>query len=686
MSGFRRSIAAMLLASVAMLVSASPAAAEFGPIRLVSKGLAQQADVAEAPAISADGRYLAFQARMGGQEGVFREDLQTGAIVPVATTTTSGIEASVTYATAPSISADGRYVSFTTRARLDPEDDPQPESSDIYVADMSTSPPSYELASALNGCNPTESAPHAACGLTYYGLNGSSATGAEATGRVALSADGRKVVFVTSAESNLTSDPTTGSTPGEPTPPGQVILRDLSTDRTTLVSVERDVGTGAMTERPVSGGALVDAHNLPLLRGASLSADGTTVAWIGTHLPAQVPLSSAEAKEFTELDASQFPYDEPLWRRVADGPSAPIRRIVAGDGAADPFPNLTEGNTDFKSALGWLGVGNVDGVPQLSADGQTVALIGDPAEVADAFVVDMAEGLPRAEAVRQLTRGIVVDPADPKKTVNAVGYIPLSGHIFDLGISGNGERIAFATARQQFPLAPPNLIGSAPSSVGLAELYLIDLGDGTLQRVTHGLAGPGEPSLNLNALARPESSEVQHGEGASSPSFGAGGLIAFSSTAFNLVAGDGNEASDAFVVEDREEPRAPGAVAIEGGPEPIHLGRRWRLTLSAHSLPSGAVRVVAGVPAAGLLRARVGTEPDGVLPGRRLATEGEHAPEAGSVAIELRLPRRYRRFARTREGVYAKARIRFHGEGGRTLNGTVQVRFHAQLKAAGGHR
>ncbi len=674
-----RTATAMLLGSLAALVAAAPAAAEFGSVELLSKTPVQQAEQALAPAISADGRYVAFQARIGNSAGLFREDLQTHGIAPVAVAPVSE-GGSIGYAKAPSISADGRYVAFTTNAPLDPEDDVQPGSADVYVADMDASPPTYELASALDGCDPDASSPHGPCGLTYVGSGGS-----EATARVALSADGRKVAFVTSAESNLTSG-LGGSTEGVPTPAREVVLRNLETDKTTLVSVERDAATATMTERPVPGGALVAKVQLPLLRGASISADGSTVAWIGTHLPAQVPLSTGEAASFEALDAGSFPYDEPLWRRVADGPQAPIRRVVAGEGAADPIPLPTEKNVDVNSAEGWLGAEHIDGVPQLSADGRTVALIGNPTEATNAFVVDMSPGLTRAEAVRQLTRETVVNPANPAGTINKKPYFALNGHIFDIAISGDGGRIAFATARQQFPLTPPSLVGSPPVSVGLVELYVVDLEAETLERATHGLAGPEEASLDPIAVKQPEGANLSEGDGAAAPSFGADGRIAFSSTASNLVAGDGNESSDVFLVEESEGDLQPGATTITPGPDSPSVRPGWRLTLHATSLADGAVRLVAGVPAAGRLRAAVAPEPGGRVRARRLSTAGARSLGSGRLALELRLPRRLRRFAHGPEGVYATARVSFRARGRGALKGRVQLRFHAHKRPPGGAR
>jgi Tol biopolymer transport system component len=673
-------IAAALPALCALLAAAPPAAAELGPIRLLSKDAAEQAEEATTPAISADGRYVAFQGAIDGEQGVFREDLASGALVPVEVGSAYLPDPPGADASDPSISADGRYVSFTTEAQLDPLADPQPGSSDVYVADLGSSPPSYELASALGGCDPAASL--LPCGLSYEGSGGS-----RASGGVALSADGRKVAFFTTAPSDLTSGPG-GSTEGTPTPAGQVALRDLDTDTTTLVSAVREA-SGAMSEpaRPVPGGALIEKPQLPGLRGAALSADGTTVAWLGAHLPAQVPMLADERATVEAADANgSFPYDEPLWRRVADGPGAPTRRIVGGGdplapgcpgsggslaepACQGPFPGIAEKNPDLNSASGWLGVGGIDGVPRLSADGRSVALIGNPTEATNVFLVDMALGLSRREAVRQLTREVPVDPFNPAAGINVEPFIPFNGHVYGLALSPNGDRIAFATARQRFPLAPPNLVGTPPGSVGLVELYLIDLEGETLRRLTHGFGGPGEPSTSSTGTAA-------NGDGAASPSLDAAGeRIAFASTASNLVEGDGNEASDAFLASD--EPAEPGAAGetISPPPRSARPRPRWRLTVRAFSLPSGEVRLVAIVPGVGRLwaRARAALGPSEAV--RALDGAAARAGDGGRLVLTLRLPPSLRRLARTREGLYATARIGFRGHGHKLLREQLGVRF-----------
>ncbi|HVW48471.1 MAG TPA: hypothetical protein VHA76_15550 [Solirubrobacterales bacterium] len=656
----RLAAAAALAATLASLLAAGPAAAEFGPIRLVSRTFASQAREASEPVLSADGHYMALRAVMdGGQMGVFRVDLETGEVTRVETG--AAPEGSVkaeplATAKAPSISADGRYVSFTTTAPLAPALDPQPGTEDVYVADMSTSPPTYELASVA-----------AATGEAMI-------TPSQAAPRVALDADGREVAFVSG---------------------GEVYLRDLETRETTLVSVARDPLTGAMEPGvPVPGGTVVP--KLADSVGAALSADGTTVAWLGTNLPAQVPLLTDEKAKIVALEANGGHYDEPLWRRVADGPSAPTRRIVGGGdplapgcpgeagtlaepACRGPFPGLIEGNYEKNVATGWLGRPEpIDGVPQLSADGDTVALIGSPTEAANLFLVDMAPGLSRVQAVRQLTAQVPVSPGAEGPVVDEEKYVPLNGHVYDVAISADGRHVAFATARQRFPIAPPNLATPAPVQLGLVELYDLDLENEAMRRVTHGLGGESEPSLAT-------SGQAQGGIGASSPSFGAGDrLLGFSSAASNLVAGDGNEAGDAFVVEDVPGSRA-ATTSVPDRPQPAGVKRR-NLVVSAFSMPNGKVKVVAVTPASGSLAVRAEAPLGARSRPRRVAAGKATARTTAPVKVVLALPRRLRRLARSGEGLYAEAAVAFHRAGGGTVRRRLEIRFHAHRPHKGGRR
>ena len=686
----RRSLLIPVVSALALLSSAiavAPVLAEPGPIELVSKNGAEQADFAITPALSADGRYVAFNGLIGGKQGIFRKDLRTGAVRPVFA---PDAYASPPNVSEPAISADGGYVSFTTPASLVPGDDPPPPAlspldRDVYVAEMASDPPTYELASALDG---------SAAGLTYDANQGSLAAGG-----VALSADGRKVAFVTRAASNL-ADPEQVDTPA-----GQVILRDLDAAQTTLVSVTRNPLTGAMQPGvPVADGAAAKPGGTD---GASLSADGTTVAWLGTSLAAQVPVLGDE-----EL-ATGTAYNEPLWRRVADGLLAPTRRIVgAGDPLAPgcppggtlhnpacrgPFPGIATGDNQIGhnsacttgSVLGWVLDRSVlgstfDFVPRLSADGRTVGLLGQPNGFTNVFLADMSAGLSRLQAVRQLTREVPTHEGDACEAGERAGLAG-AGDVVGTAISAAGNRVAVATQRQQFPLSPPNLIGSPPAGMGLAELYLVDLEAGTLQRLTHG-ATENEPSK------RTEDIGGNAAAGAASVSFDAAGeLIAFSSRASNLVAGDGNgessdltvAGSDVFLVRDARGGSDPGVAAISPPPPPFGPKPRWRLTARAISRPDGSVRLTVVVPGAGRLRAQAKAP---IRPGGRqrgVAAGGRNVRRYSVVAMVLRPAHPFQRLVRSAGGLEAQLAVRFASPGHKPLKRKLDIRFRDRDGRAG---
>jgi len=627
----------LLVAAAAMLapfVLCEPALADvFGPIALASADPHQQADYAADPAISEDGRYVAFDGSFAGRPGVFRRDLATGQVQLVAEGD----------AMLPSISEDGRYVSFTTTARLDERNDTN-SAPDVYVRDMdkpSANPCpedweeseqtraecSFTLASAADGSR---------TGLAYaYGSNPSfeqTHYGSVASGRSALSRDGRHVAFVTTALSNLAN-------PGRPAPPRpleapetpalQVAVRDLATDSTELVSVlyehGRVVESASGQTQPVPAtvfeghtyGAVYPGQGLvPLFpspeEGASISADGSTVAWLGQQIERQAPTLPAEPS----MNPSQA---EPLWRRIADAPLAPTRRVTGGgdpaseacaaggklgpvepptltDPCQGPFntsPNRPEGSEGENRGMWTLGVGAADYLPRLSADGRTVAFVSNAPVVGsgefggtgeftdDLFVVDMnePERVTRVQAFRRLTEVAGGNSAEPERTARVV----------DLGVSPDGSEIAFSTQRTVFPLGSPTYVSETAPNAAAQELYDVDLANDTLTRVTAGYEGA--PSAPRSALT-------------SSPSFsGDGNTLAFASTADNLVYGDGNGASDAFVVARRLFGSESVQQYISEAPENPLIVPEWRLDVTASSRPDGSVRLEAQVPGAGSLHA-----------------------------------------------------------------------------------
>lgn len=145
------------------------------------------------PAVSADGRFVVFQTATefdgvnpnadAGQTNLFVRDMVTGALRRVGYSNASATDWPDASLENPSISADGRYVAFQSMAS-DLGSFSSGGVTQVYVADMSASPPTYALVS------------HAA---------GASSTGAdEHSVDPHLSANGQVVVFASRA-SNLGS-------------------------------------------------------------------------------------------------------------------------------------------------------------------------------------------------------------------------------------------------------------------------------------------------------------------------------------------------------------------------------------------------------------------------------------------------------------------------------------------------
>jgi hypothetical protein len=697
----------ILSMSVPALLIAGPAASAdvFEGISLVSEAPGvQQAEYGHDPAISGDGRYVTFDGSYGGVTGVWRRDLLSGAVEQVA-----GGDAEL-----PSISENGRYISFTTTAALAPGD--HNVGPDVYVRDMSleaSQPGAFTLASAVNGSEE---------GLRYAASSAPASYGALAAGRSALSADGRKVAFVTTAVSNLLA-----KLPSEPpeTPAMQVAVRDLDAHTTQLVSVASPASAEPAAVSGVEGtrtfGAVyeegeepprfkpIEAFTLPAATGASISADGSTVAWLAQDVGSQAPTLPAE----TLLPR----YTEPLWRRIADGPLAPTRRVTGGSDPANPACSASgetalSGNasssdpcqgpfsTFVESNPGtWTG-GLGDALPRLSADGYTVAFLADAPLVAlgsnfgrgennsDLYVADMHEGLTRVQALRPLTELASGDNTN----------LATNAPIVDLGISADGSKVAFTTKRTVFPLGSPAYV-SAPAAVpGMVELFDIDLADDTLTRVTHGFEG-GASEHPHNPRPTGEDPYSQPADGALSPSYSSSGeTLAFSSTAANLVFGDGNtpplgheskifDGSDAFVVARELFGSTPTGSYVSSAPPGPAITPTWRLGVTAFSRRDGSVVLDVMTPAAGTLKA---SAKSGVIltsrrrgsHGRRakvairaVATRAGHSSGAGLVTLTLQLAHGYTALASKHGGLSSTVSLLFASAGRPTLREAVDVTF-----------
>jgi Tol biopolymer transport system component len=546
---------AAALASVALLagslVLAAPAHAIYGPaaggfgadIVSVDNASDEQGNAGTVDAdISADGRYVVFQTRAtnffeddggvveGGvtkpdseppgtlrEGGIFRYDRVTGAIQLVADGSeahTEGPEKGTLIfrgAQNPSVSADGRYVVFSTAQQLVPGD--TNENVDVYVRDMDVpltaarkDSGAYTPVSARDGGD--EPATYAPRNPPLPGAN----PGAEVWPNTSISADGRFVVFrTTELKSNLPDHATVD------TLPGQLFVRDLQAHTTTLLS--RDTTTVAYPSGDPAGG---------VTGPATISADGTTVAWVATNASAQTRFLPGESP------VSDQPYY--LWRRWQE-PHAVTRRIT---GLADPddpacpfggevipteptatgpcYGPLSEQESSLSSIAG--------ATPGLSSDGYTVAFLAGAAlrpnvtksNGLDVFLTSMAPGVTRKAGTRELTLG--VSSGNPGSTPS----------IDSLALSPDGSTIAFTSLRDSFVLPEPKPIGAFRPQPTASDLYVIDLTADTLERAVVGNEGG---DLNESVSVNPTLTQD-------------GSTVAFASLASNLIFGDANGASDAF--------------------------------------------------------------------------------------------------------------------------------------------
>jgi len=730
----------------------------FGPISLISEGAlpgtleAQQAEYAHDTTISGNGRYVAFDGAFHGVTGVWRAEVQGGKVGQIQQV--AGGDAEL-----PSISENGQYISFTTNEGASlpkvtygpngeaPEaTEASQEAVNVYVRDMSIgreNPEAFKVASARNGSDEP---------LTYSGAE--TRRGAVAAGRSALGENSHgelEVAFVTTAVSDLLE-----GTPSEPkTPALQVAVRYVASQETKLVSEDPEthgpvptreeqsellgavfLGTRRSFEPPTPYGYLKDFPP-----GASISADGTTVAWMGNDVNQQVTMLAKEARHAR--------YVEPLWRRIAPGSETPTERVTGGSDPSNPAC-LASGETVLPSKPSstdpcqgpfqveegnpsggiWAAGGGEAGdpVPRLSADGYTVAFLsaaqlvtagenfgrGAQGQPTDLYVADMHPGLTRDQALTQLTELAGGEAA-------GLGDI---APIIDFGISADGEQVAFATKRTQFPLGSPAFVSPPAGEPGLNELFDVDLSNRTLTRVTHGYQGPDEPSehAHLPALAGEDPYQFHEGDGALSPSFSSdGGILAFSSTAYNLAFGDGNapppggpppgsdaDGDDAFLVERTIFQPLPTPRYLSPAPQVV-TQPVWQLGVTAFSRPDGSVLLYVRAPGAGTVRAGA----HGVVPirftipvhtarrrggrsaGRRrvlttkvasrsvtTAVQASVPSTGGLMALTLKLAPAYSGLASTRAGLSATVTVVFAATGHPTLQDSITVSFVRKARAS----
>jgi hypothetical protein len=406
--------------------------------------------------ISGDGGYVVFQTKATNffeddgetqqekeaaeppgtlrEGGIFRYDRQAGQLQLVASgnlVVGEGKEAGkilVRGAENPSVSAEGRYVAFSSAQQLVPSAQAtHTENAQVYERDMDVAPGqpgAYTLVSAQNGGE----APAVFDDSSITSPTPGGDPGTQLWPNTAISANGRYVLFRTD---EVPSSLPEGSTPT--TPPGQLFVRDLQAKTTTLVTRKTAGGPAGGAEGP-----------------ATLSADGSTVAWVGEAAPSQTVFLPGE-----DLDES-IPYY--LWRRWQEPDSATRRVTGIAEPECNPVEHIELNPAAEGPCYGPLSFPESDlasineTAPGLSADGYKVAFLAGSElrpgntkpDALDLFTTDMESPHTPKNSTSEITLAV--------KNVQGDG----SSSITSLAFSSDGTHIAFVSQRNVFVLPEPH--------------------------------------------------------------------------------------------------------------------------------------------------------------------------------------------------------------------------------------
>jgi Tol biopolymer transport system component len=352
--------------------------------RVSVSGAGQQADAESwADAVSADGRYVLFDSHgsdlvpgdTNGQTDVFVRDRQTGETTRV-DVATDGKQARILPSHGTSISADGRYVVFTSEAgNLVPGD--TNDATDVFVHDCQTGDTIRVSVTPSGG---------QAVGFSGEGV---------------ISADGRYVAFDSYAR-NLVSHDTNG---------GQdVFLRDLKTGKTTRMDVSsygRQTARGSQSGSPAisaDGRFVAFASNAPNL----VTGDTNRVTDIflrdrkrGLTVRVSVGVRSRQAWDARSRNGSTSPSITADGRFVAFVSSA--TNLVSNDTNRMPDVFVRDRSLRRTTRVSLSSSGGQakreSGVPVISPDGRFVAFSsysalvpGEPPGVGQLFVRDLQAG------------------------------------------------------------------------------------------------------------------------------------------------------------------------------------------------------------------------------------------------------------------------------------------------------
>jgi hypothetical protein len=643
-----RRLGGVLLASAGLAtgtvgIAAQPAAAAWAPGVTVASaaGALLADDTSQGALLSGDGRYAVFAtsaAVLLGEppdeaerysRGIVRKDLQTGDVAVVAppqrVLRSDGTPRGTGTGNAPSgISRDGRYVLFGTGARLSSADGGS-ASPDAYVRDM-TSPlsgsSSYELVSARDG---------EATGADYLDPTVGSVPGLAG---YALSADGRRAVFVTSGVSDLPDSP------APTTPVQQVWVRDLDARTTRLVSRAKTDGSAAGTAapQPASG----NGSRPPTV---AISGDGTKVVWTAGDAERQTPTLPNEGPI--------GPKPSLLWRDL-DAIQAPSRRVAGAADPADPScvdpaayapsntrtgpcygPFLTGEGVDRTEAGQTGGDSSGLGLLGLSGDGRRVLFVSSAYQrpkddlgfrAGTAYLADMRAGVPRRT-------GVTVAWSYPASSTRR----PIENG----RLATDGRHATFLSQDNRFDGLQS--VGVFPTGSPLPlNVFSVDLDARTVELVTRAPDGADYATQTQSPLVT--TAAVPSADGTAT---------AFAAPDGNLFLGDANGVDDVLVARVAVPSGPVGGDAVPPVPPapfvdatvPQALPSRYFVTLGrvAVSRATGTASLSVRLPVAGILTASARGTATRTVKGRKRSTtvtvgSARKTPKAaGTVVLKIKV-------------------------------------------------
>lgn len=441
------------------------------------------------PAISADGRYVAFTSSAtnlatgdaNGLADIFIRDRQAGTTVRVSVDSL-GSEAVGGGSGAPALSADGRYVAFASGATNLVAGDAN-GASDVFARD-------------------TQAGTTVRVSVDSTGAEANGASGAPA-----ISEDGRILAFESLA-SNLVAADTNGAV--------DVFVRDLQAGTTVRASLDT---AGAQGNGP-SGAPAVGAYGglvafestaSNLVAGDTNGAGDVFVRdlFFGETVRVSVDSAGGEANA-----ASGRPSISTDGRFVTFESAA--TDLVAADtnGQADAFVRDRQTGLTIRVSVDSTGgeaTGGASGTPAISADGRFVAF--------ESAATDLVAGDANGQVDVFLWGARFLAPT-VRVSVGSAGA-QATGDSGSPAMSADGRYVAFDSQAADLILGDTN---------GFADVFVHDRFTGRVERVSVSSAG------------------AEAGQGSSAPSISADGrFVAFESLATNLVPGDTNAQQDVFV-------------------------------------------------------------------------------------------------------------------------------------------